>query len=302
MKLRMEILNKLSFDEQQRVKRGFGPQMRLTSFYKSQIQKKITEQNNNAIHIDTGWDFSSRTIEQQDELQEDYMDESQQLEIRPLDMNNQKHKPRKHQRSQKKQRNNQAQTQWFYNNQVLDSRLELLFSQMIYSGPPGRAPDQSNTKLRSRQPTSRRQWIVPPTQTTPQSQITPYPNQNQSSILNVDLMGIFANPFSVPKGMQHQQIVGEAAQVKHAPRETCSTNVNVRKISSSTDSIVSGQVGVAGTKPMNTQTAPSTQLHGNPIREPKVEKQGGKIPVKSKATSTNASVIAIQNKCEDQQR
>ncbi|KAA6368679.1 MAG: hypothetical protein EZS28_035793, partial [Streblomastix strix] len=122
---------------------------------------------------------------------------------------------------------------------------------MNYSGPPGRAPDQSNTKLRSRQPTSRRQWIVPPTQTNPQSQITPNSNQNQSSILNVDLMGIFTNPFSVPQGIQHQQNAGEAAQVQHAPRDTFSTNGNVRKVASSTDGIVSGQVGVAGTKPIN---------------------------------------------------
>ncbi|KAA6380749.1 MAG: hypothetical protein EZS28_023726 [Streblomastix strix] len=47
----------------------------------------------------------------------------------------------------------------------------------------------------------------------------------------------------------------------HAPRETFSTNGNVRKVASSTDSIVSGQVGVAGTKTINIQTAPSIQLH-----------------------------------------
>ncbi|KAA6358630.1 MAG: putative reverse transcriptase [Streblomastix strix] len=89
-------------------------------------------------------------------------------------------------------------------------------------------------------------------------------------------MGILANPFSVPKGIQHQQNAGEAAQVQHAPRETFSTNGNVRKVASSTDNIVSGQVGVAGTKPINKQTAPSTQLQADPIREPKVEKKGGK--------------------------
>ncbi|KAA6378588.1 MAG: hypothetical protein EZS28_025883, partial [Streblomastix strix] len=54
MRLRMQILSKLSPEEQQRVKRGFGPQMRLTSFYEAQILRKITQQNNNAIHIDTG--------------------------------------------------------------------------------------------------------------------------------------------------------------------------------------------------------------------------------------------------------
>ncbi|KAA6402493.1 MAG: hypothetical protein EZS28_001974 [Streblomastix strix] len=53
MRLRMQILNKLSSKEQQRVKRGFGPQMRLTSFYESQILRKITQQNkkrNSHIH------------------------------------------------------------------------------------------------------------------------------------------------------------------------------------------------------------------------------------------------------------
>ncbi|KAA6370918.1 MAG: hypothetical protein EZS28_033555 [Streblomastix strix] len=173
---------------------------------------------------------------------------------------------------------------------------------MNYPGPPEMAPDQSNTKLRSRPPTSRRQKTVSLTQTTPQSQTTLYPNQNQSSILNVDLMGIITNPFSVPKGMQHQQIAGEAAQVFHAPGGTFLTNGKVRRIASSTDSIVSGQVGVAGTKPLYSQTAPSTQLQGNPVREPKVEKKGGKTPVGSKATSTNTSVIANQNQSEDQQR
>ncbi|KAA6364722.1 MAG: hypothetical protein EZS28_039752, partial [Streblomastix strix] len=67
-------------------------------------------------------------------------------------------------------------------------------------------------------------------------------------------------------------------------------------------SIVSGQVGVAGTKTTNIWTAPSTQLQGNPVREPKVEKKGGRTPVRSKVTSTNTSVIANQNQSEDQQR
>ncbi|KAA6369120.1 MAG: hypothetical protein EZS28_035352 [Streblomastix strix] len=302
MKLRMEILNKLSPEEQQKIKRGFGPQMRLTIFYESQIQRRITEQNNNTIHIDAGRDFGRRTGEQQDEFQEDFIDEPQQLEIKLLDKKNSKHKRRKHQRSQKKQRNTQAQTQFYYNSQVLDNRLGPLFSQMNYPGPSRRAPDQSNTKLRSRQPTSRRQWIVPPTQTNPQSLITPYPNQNQSSILNVDLIGIFTNPFSVPKGIQHQQIAGEAAQVNHAPREKFSTNGNVKKVASSTDGIVSGQVGVAGTKPINIQTASSTELQGNPIHERKVEKKGGKTPVRDKVASTNTSVVANQNQIEYQQR
>ncbi|KAA6360201.1 MAG: hypothetical protein EZS28_044272 [Streblomastix strix] len=266
MRLRMQILNKLSPEEQQRVKRGFESQIRLTSFNGSQIQRKITQQNNNVIHIDTGRDFGSGTGEQQDEFQEDFMDESQLLEIRPLGKNSKKH------------------------------------NQINYPGPPGRTQDQSYTKLRSRQPTSRRQIIVSLTQTTPQSQTTPYPNQIKCSILNVDDMGIITNPFSVPKGMQHQLIAGEAVQVFHAPVETFSTNGNVRMVASSTDSIVLGQVGVAGTKPINIQTAPSTQLQGNPAREPKVEKKGGRTPVGSKATSTNTSVVANQNQIEDQQR
>ncbi|KAA6387428.1 MAG: hypothetical protein EZS28_017044 [Streblomastix strix] len=173
---------------------------------------------------------------------------------------------------------------------------------MNYPGPPGRAPDQSNTKLRSRQPTSRRQWVVPLTQTTPQSQTTPYPNQNQSSILNVDLMGIITNPFSVPKGMQHQQIAGDAAWVLYASRETFSTNGSGRRVASSTDSIISGQIKVICTKPINIQAAPSTQFQGNPVREPNVEKKGGRIPVGSKATNTNTSVVANQNQSKDQQR
>ncbi|KAA6359196.1 MAG: hypothetical protein EZS28_045277, partial [Streblomastix strix] len=217
MRLRMQILNKLSPEVQQRVKRDLWPQMRLTSLHETQIQRKITEQNNNAIHIDMGWDFSSGTGEQQEEFQEDFIGESQLLEIRPMDKNSKKHKNFKHQRSQTKQRNSQARTQWYYNNQVLDSHLEPLFSQMNYPGPPWRAQDQSITKRISRQSTSRIQKIVPLTQTTPQSQTTPYPNQNQRTILNVDLMRIFTNSFSVPKGIQHQQIAGEAAQVLHAP-------------------------------------------------------------------------------------
>ncbi|KAA6310131.1 MAG: hypothetical protein EZS28_056367, partial [Streblomastix strix] len=153
MKLRMEILNKLSPEEQQRIKRGFGSQMRLTSFFESQIQRRITKQNNNTIHVDTGWDFGSGTGEQQDDFQEDFVDESQQLEIRLLNKKNKKHKIRKRQKSQKKQRNIQAQIQWYLNTQVMDNRLGPLFSQMNYPGPPGMDPDQSNTKLRSRQPT-----------------------------------------------------------------------------------------------------------------------------------------------------
>ncbi|KAA6393401.1 MAG: hypothetical protein EZS28_011071 [Streblomastix strix] len=276
--------------------------MRLTSFYEAQIQRRITGQSKNAIHINAGWDFGSGTGEQQDEFQENFLGEPQQLEIRILNKKSKKYKHRKHQWSQRQQRNIQDQTQFNINNEVQDNHLGPSFSQMNYSGPPGRAPDQSHTKLRSRQPNSRRQWIVPPTQTNPQSQITPNLNQNQSSILNVDLMGIFTNPFSVPKGMQHLQIAGETAQVQHAPRNTFSTNGNIRKLAFPKDSIASGKVGVAGTRPINIQIAPSTQLQIDPIREPKDEKKGGRTPVRGKATSTNTSVVANQNQCEDQQR
>ncbi|KAA6343684.1 MAG: hypothetical protein EZS28_052292 [Streblomastix strix] len=120
--------------------------------------------------------------------------------------------------------------------------------------------------------------------------------------MNVNLITIISNPYLVSKGIQHQQISGEAAYINYATRDTFSTNRNVRKVASSTDSIISGQVEVAGTKPINTQTAPSTQLQGNPIHEPKVEKKGGKTPVRGKATSTNTFFVADQNWSEDYQR
>ncbi|KAA6356703.1 MAG: hypothetical protein EZS28_047770 [Streblomastix strix] len=202
----------------------------------------------------------------------------------------------------KSKKNNQAQTQWYFNNQKLDCRIGLLFSQMNYPGLPGKAPNQSNTKLRSRQPTSRRHWIVPLTQTNPQSQTTPYTNENYSSFLNVDLMIIITNRFSVLKEIQHQQIAGEAAYVHQEPKEIISTNENVRKVASSTDSIVSGQVRKAGTKPINSQTAPPIQLQGNPICEPKVGKKGGRAPVRVKHISSITSIIANWNQSEDQQR
>ncbi|KAA6365491.1 MAG: hypothetical protein EZS28_038981, partial [Streblomastix strix] len=296
MRLRMEILNKLSPKEQYKVKKGFGPQMRLTPFYEAQVQRRITEQSTNAIHINAGWDFGSGTDEQQDEFQEDFLSEFQQLEIRILNMKNKKHKPRKHQRSLKKLKSIQEQTQLYYNNQVLDNHLGPLFSQMNYPGPQGMGPDQSNTKLRSRQPTSRRKWIVSPTQTNSQSQITPNSNQNQSLILNIDLIGIITNPFSVPKGIQHQKIAGEAAQVQHALRETFSTNGNVRKVASPQDSIVSGQVGVAGTRPINIRTASSTKLQGNPIHEPQVaNKSNVGIIYHAQRRATNISFFTEQS-------
>ncbi|KAA6389443.1 MAG: hypothetical protein EZS28_015033 [Streblomastix strix] len=121
---------------------------------------------------------------------------------------------------------------------MLDSHFGPLFSQMNYPGPPGRAPDQSYTKLRSRQPINRRQRIVPHTWTTPKT-----------------------------------------AQVHPAFRDTFQTYGNVKNVASSIDSIVSGQVGVAGTKSINIIPAPSTQLQGNPIHEPKVGKKGGRTLV-----------------------
>ncbi|KAA6379725.1 MAG: hypothetical protein EZS28_024748 [Streblomastix strix] len=81
-----------------------------------------------------------------------------------------------------------------------------------------------------------------------------------------------------------------------------------KKVASSTDSIVSGQVGVAGTKPINLQTAPSTQLHGNLIHEPEIEKKGGRTPVRVKTSSADSQVAApgrfqlmgIQNRTKDE--
>ncbi|KAA6326947.1 MAG: hypothetical protein EZS28_053883 [Streblomastix strix] len=60
--------------------------------------------------------------------------------------------------------------------------------------------------------------------------------------------------------------------------------------------------GLLEQKPMNIQTAPSTQFQGNPIREPKVEKKGRKTPVRGKVISTNTSIVANDNQIEDQQR
>ncbi|KAA6369168.1 MAG: hypothetical protein EZS28_035306 [Streblomastix strix] len=207
----------------------------------------------------------------------------------------------KHQRSQKKQKGNQAEAQFYYNNYVFDSHHGLWFSQMSYQVLQRSTPDQSYMKLRTRQPTDNGQQISPPAQTDPQSQTTSFLNQNQSSILNTDLVEMITNPFTFPKRLQHQQNVEEAAQVQLAPIETFPTYGKVRKVVSSKDCIVLGQIGDVGTKLINIQTVSSTQLQGNPIREPKVQKKGGKAPVRSNATSTNASVLATQNQNEDQQ-
>ncbi|KAA6384152.1 MAG: hypothetical protein EZS28_020318, partial [Streblomastix strix] len=135
MRLRMEILNKLSPEEQQKIKKGFCPQMRLTPFQEAQIQRRITELSKNAIHINAGWDLGRGTDEQQDEFHEDFLGEPQQLEIRILNKMNKKHKPRKHWKGV-------GQSPW-----TIVQLNEL-------SGTAREGPDQSNTKLRSRQPTS----------------------------------------------------------------------------------------------------------------------------------------------------
>ncbi|KAA6399030.1 MAG: hypothetical protein EZS28_005447 [Streblomastix strix] len=198
--------------------------MRLTSFYESQKLKKITEQNNNAIHIDTGWGFRSRTSEQHDEFKEDFVNDSQYLEIRPLDKNNKKHKHRKHQRS--------------------------------VGQPP---------------------WTT----------------------VQLDELSGTAKEGSRPV---KQKIEIEITHLQKAKDSPSNINKPTKKVASSTDGIASGQVGVAGTKPINIQTALSTQLEGNPNREPKIENKGGRTPVRGKATSTNTSVVANQNQSEDQQR
>ncbi|KAA6379380.1 MAG: hypothetical protein EZS28_025092 [Streblomastix strix] len=170
---------------------------------------------------------------------------------------------------------------------------------MIFPRQPGWAQDQSYTKLRSRLQTSRRHRIPFLTQTKPQSQTTPQSNQNQSLILNVDLVKIIINQTIVPKGMQAQQIAGETLQARYALKKTFSIFENVKKVFSSIDSIVSGKMGVAGTKPLNIQTAPCTQFQRNLIRELKVKMKRGNAPVKGKATGTNSFVAAHQNQSED---
>ncbi|KAA6352781.1 MAG: hypothetical protein EZS28_051692 [Streblomastix strix] len=61
MGLRIEILNKSPSEEKQQMKRSFEPQMRLISFYESQIQSKIAEQNTYIVHIDMVWDVGGGT-------------------------------------------------------------------------------------------------------------------------------------------------------------------------------------------------------------------------------------------------
>ncbi|KAA6388581.1 MAG: hypothetical protein EZS28_015891 [Streblomastix strix] len=223
--------------------------MRLTSFCESQIQRRITELNNNAISIEMGWDFGSGTGEQQDEFQKDFVDDSQYLEIRSLDKNNKKYKHRKHQRSQKKV----GQSPWFI----------VQLDELSKTAREGPRPVKHKTLI----------------------EIT----HQQKAI-------------DIPKEILHQQIAGETAQVFHAPGETFSINGKVRRVASSTVSIASGQIGVAVTKPINIQTAPSTQLRENPNREHKVEQKGGRTLVRSQGTSMNTYIVANQNQSEDQLR
>ncbi|KAA6395263.1 MAG: hypothetical protein EZS28_009208 [Streblomastix strix] len=224
-----------------------------------------TEQNENG------------TGEQYDEFQEDFVNEPQNMEIRPQD------KKIRNITIRKLQRNEQSGTAREGSLPVIHkTETEITHQQKAIDSP-------SN--------------INKPTEKT-----TSDPNENQSSILNADLMGMITNPFSIQKGIQHQYIAADAAQVYHAPRETFSTNGNVRKVASSTDSIVSGQVWIAGTKPINIQTAPSTQFQVNLIRELKVKKKGGRTPVRVKTRNADSQVRApgrfqlngIQNRTKEE--
>ncbi|KAA6382215.1 MAG: hypothetical protein EZS28_022258 [Streblomastix strix] len=194
-------------------------------------RQKIAKQNSNAIRIESGWDFGRETGEQQDEFQKDFMKETQYLEIRPLSKKRKKHFYRKHQRSQKKQRNIQAQALFQYNNFFVGQSSQTILQLDELSETAKEGPISS----------------------------TPYSNLDQNLILNVDLMWVIKDPFSILKGIQRQQIAGEAAQVHHAPRERFPTYGMVTK--------------VAGTKQINIWTAPSTQLQENPTCEPKVLKK-----------------------------
>ncbi|KAA6386224.1 MAG: hypothetical protein EZS28_018247, partial [Streblomastix strix] len=74
-RLHIDILNRPPPEEQQKVKRGSGSLMRLTSFYEFKIQRKQANQQNNAIHIDMECDFGSGTGDQQEDFQEDFVNE-----------------------------------------------------------------------------------------------------------------------------------------------------------------------------------------------------------------------------------
>ncbi|KAA6402574.1 MAG: hypothetical protein EZS28_001904 [Streblomastix strix] len=115
--------------------------MRLTSFYESQIQSKIAEQNTSIVHIDTSWNFNGGTGEQQDEFHGDFVGESQILEIRPLDKN-------KNTNTTSLQQADVVQSSW-----TIVQLDELSKTARKDSRPV-------NTKLRSRQPTNRRQRIA----------------------------------------------------------------------------------------------------------------------------------------------
>ncbi|KAA6402783.1 MAG: hypothetical protein EZS28_001693 [Streblomastix strix] len=262
MRLRLQILNRLLPEEKQRVKRGFGSQMRPTSFYESQVQMKIMDQNNKAILIDTGWDFGSGTGEQQDEFQEELVDESQYLEIRPLNKNNKKHKYMKH-------KNSVGRSPW--------SIVQL--DELSGTAREGTGPVKHKIKIQT---------------THQQKSMNSLSNINkpteldctlleldQMLNLNVDLAGMKTNPFIVPKGTMYQLTAYEAAQAHHVPSEILSKNGNIRKVASSTDSIDSSQE--------------------NLISELKVEKNGDRIFVRNLATCINTSFVTNLNQSEDQQ-
>ncbi|KAA6385467.1 MAG: hypothetical protein EZS28_019004 [Streblomastix strix] len=184
----------------------------------------VTEQNNNAIHIDTGWDFGSGTGEQQDEFQEDFIDESQLLEIRLLNKKNKRHKPRKHQKGV-------GQSPWTI----------VQIDELSGTAREGPRPVKHKTEIVT---------------THQQKAKDSFSNINNSTELQERQLRFFMHTERL------FQLIG-----------------NVRKEASSTDSTVSGQVQVAGTKTVNILTAPSAQLQRNPVREPKVEKKGGRTPI-----------------------
>ncbi|KAA6402465.1 MAG: hypothetical protein EZS28_001999 [Streblomastix strix] len=239
----MEILIKLQPKEQQRVKRGSGSQMKLITFYESQTQRKLTKENYKLVDIVLGWDFGCGTGEQEEDFQKDLVHETQNLEIKPIDQNNKKHKYRKHWRSV-------GQSPW-----------TIVWLDELYvtakEGP-------------------------------------------RSVIHKIEIeKTLQQKAMDSPSNITDPIVRGSMGSL--CPRETFLTNEKVVEVTTSTDSIDSGQLGVARTKPINIQTAPSTQLQGNLIREHKVEKKGGRTPVRGKVICMNTSVVANQNQSEDLQ-
>ncbi|KAA6403544.1 MAG: hypothetical protein EZS28_000934 [Streblomastix strix] len=130
--------------------------------------------------------------------------------------------------------------------------------------------------------------IVPLTQTDTQIVIMSYPNQIQSLILKVDFMRMIKKSLlSSDRNIILIDCRRDSICLSFTQRDF-PTEGNVRRVASSTDSIVSGQVGVAGIKPINIYTELSMQLQGNPIREPKVQKKKGTTHFKDKVTTLTA--------------